>query len=115
MYKINKYTRIYEKKTPLVQPRQDNINVHIYKQDEDRIELAHDKNQWRYVVNTVMNVVSSALRVNAAVLKYRWHHICRLSTRQSLKRRTESPSEYPVSSAKCGTYSSKNLNSSKST
>jgi hypothetical protein len=106
-------------KTPLVKPTEDNINAYMYKQDKERIELAHDKNQRRYVVKTVMNLVkyqySESTSCLAAVLKYRWHHICRLSTRQSLKRRTESPSEYPVSSAKCGTYSSKNLNSSKST
>jgi hypothetical protein len=33
--------------------------TYIYKQDDDRIELAHDRNQRRYVVDTAMNLVTN--------------------------------------------------------
>ena len=54
-------THAYKIRTPppLVKPKEENINAYIYKEDEDRIELAHDRNQLRYVVNTVMNFVSN--------------------------------------------------------
>jgi hypothetical protein len=34
------------------------VKAYIYKENENRNELAHDRNQRRYVVNTVMNVGS---------------------------------------------------------
>jgi hypothetical protein len=51
-----------EEKRPLGRPRcrwVDNIKMHLNKREwggMDKIDLAHDRDQWRALVNTVMNL-----------------------------------------------------------